>query len=251
MNEATANISWLPFDPRDWVQLTPAFGRLKSVVAPHGPKFTANNYAATYFDRYVHEGLLELILVAPDLTYRRFDAAERQKLTIRVPLNYEEGCSIEPYYDGHWYVRRSDLEKLTAIPVTPAARAEAELVPARTPPAPPTELLRVEPGRDVGAAGVPVQGTQMKPGGPQFPPAAPERTIAGRKKAAQEKIAEAVKKIWPPDGIVPLDLGPADLMHAVEDLYKREAAAKGPKEKPRKPPSWSSCKRFLEDQRST
>jgi hypothetical protein len=31
--------------------------------------------------------------------------------------------------------------------------------------------LRVEPGRDVGAAGVPVQGTQVKPGGPQLPAA--------------------------------------------------------------------------------
>ena len=170
MNEATANISWLPFDPRDWVQLTPAFGRLKSVVAPHGPKFTANNYAATYFDRCVHEGLLELALVAPDFTYRQFNDAERQELHIRVPLNYKEGCNIEPHYDGHWYVRRSDLEKRTAIPVTPAARAEVEHVPARTPPvsAPPAE----SPRRDVDAADAPVQGTQVKLGGPQLSSAA-------------------------------------------------------------------------------
>jgi hypothetical protein len=212
VNEATANISWLPLDPRDWVQLTPAFGRLKSVVAPHGPKLIANDRTASYFDHYVHEGLLGLVLEKPDGTYWLPDAEERRKLHIRVPLNYAEGCSIEPHYDGHWHAQRSDLEKLTAIPVTPVARAEAELVSARTPPAPPTELLRVEPGRDVGAAGVPVQGAQMKPGGPQLPPAAPKHTIAGRKKAAQEKIAEAVKKIWPPNGTVPLDLGPADLI---------------------------------------
>jgi hypothetical protein len=126
MNEAAANISWLPFDPRDWEQLTPAFGRLRSKVGTHGPKLIANNRAAAFFDRCVHEGLLELALVAPDFTYRLFDVAERQKLTIRVPLNYEEGCSIEPYYEGDWYARRSDREKLTAIPVTPATAADRQ-----------------------------------------------------------------------------------------------------------------------------
>jgi len=116
MNEAAANISRpLIFDPRDWELLTPAFGRLKSMVGANGPKLIANSYAAAYFDRYVHEGILELALVAPDFTYRLFDATERQKLTIRVPLNYEEGCGIEPYHEGRWYVRRSGLEKLTAI----------------------------------------------------------------------------------------------------------------------------------------
>jgi hypothetical protein len=57
-------------------------------------------------------------------------------------------------------------------------RAPAEAEPA---PTPPTELPRVEPGRDVDAADAadaPVQGTQVKPGGPQLPSAAPERTIA-------------------------------------------------------------------------
>jgi len=120
------------------------------MVGTHGPKLIANNRAAAFFGRCVHEGLLELALVAPDFTYRLFDVAERQKLTIRVPLNYEEGCSIEPYHEGHWYARRSDLEKLTTIPVTPVARAEAELVPAKTPPAepasvPPVESPRAEP----------------------------------------------------------------------------------------------------------
>ena len=187
MNEAAANISWLPFDPRDWEQLTPAFGRLRSMVGAHGPKLIANNRAAAFFDRCVHEGRLELALVAPDLTYRRFDAAERQELTIRAPLNYEEGCSIEPYHEGHWYVQRSNLEKLTAIPVTPVARAEAELVPARIPPAesapiPPAEPPRgdpVPPPESAPATGVGDQavtaiepaGTQpRKPPGPTFDP---------------------------------------------------------------------------------
>jgi len=46
--------------------------------------------------------------------------------------------------------------------------------PAEPEPAPPTESSRVEPGRDAGAADVPVQGTQIKPGGPQLPLAASE-----------------------------------------------------------------------------
>jgi len=133
---AVANISWLPFDPRDWVQLTPAFGQLKSMVAPTGPKLIANKRTATFFDRCVHERSLELALER-DGVYRLFDETECRKLHIRVPLDYTEGCGIEPYYDGHWHARRSGLEKLTAIPVTPA-----EPVPVRTPPA---ESPRGEP----------------------------------------------------------------------------------------------------------
>src|SRR5262249_906032 len=124
VTEATANIPW---DPRDWVELTPAFGRLRSMVAPTGPKLIANNLTATYFDRCVHNSQLLLALVAPDLTYRIFDdAAERQKLHIRVPLNYKEGCGIEPPHEWRWYAQRSGIEKLTGIPVTtPAPPAEA------------------------------------------------------------------------------------------------------------------------------
>jgi len=199
MNEATANISWLPFDPRDWEQLTPAFGRLRSMVGAYGSKLIANNRAAAFFDRCVHKERLELALVAPDLTsYRLFDDAERQKLTIRVPLNYEEGCSIEPYHEGHWYVRRSDLEKLTAIPVTPVARAEAERVPVKTPPAPPT----VEPGRDVDAADVPVQGRgpllpaadESEPGArTEEPPPPKKRRGRGRRREKRNAAAEKMR----------------------------------------------------------
>src|SRR5262249_27563394 len=99
MNEATANISWLPFDPRDWEQLPPPFGRLKSMVAPTGPKLVPNKSTATFFDRCVHEGSLELALER-DGMYRRFDETERRKLHVCAPLDYKEGCSIEPYYEG-------------------------------------------------------------------------------------------------------------------------------------------------------
>jgi hypothetical protein len=154
------------------------------MVGAHGPKLIANNRAATFFDRCVHEGLLDLALVAPDhLTYRLFDDVERQKLTIRVPLNYEEGCSIEPPYEGYWYARRSNLEKLPAILVTPVARAEAELAPARTSPAEPAESPRVESGRDVDAADAPVQRMQVK----QLPSAASEATKKRRRKRKRKR----------------------------------------------------------------
>jgi hypothetical protein len=125
------------FNPPDWVALTPAFGQYRS----DGPNNLAtNNLAATCFDRDVHEGLLRLGLVASDGTYREPGAATRQKLNIRVPLNYREGCSIEPYYEGRWYVWRYDLDRRTTIPST-AVRAEESMpepAPA-TEPSPPGE----------------------------------------------------------------------------------------------------------------
>jgi hypothetical protein len=78
----------------------------------------------------------------------------------------------------------------------------------------------------------------------------------GKKKGrAQLRIFEAARELWPPNGIVPLDVDPAGLQHAIEGLDKRKAearsAASGKKEKPPDPPSWPSCKRFLMDQRGT
>lgn len=103
------------FNLPDWVALTPAFGRYRSLVNEPN-NLVANNLAATCFNRHVHEELLELGLVAPDGTYRVPNAAIRQKLNIRVPLNYREGCSIEPHYEGRWYVLRSDLDKAVEPP---------------------------------------------------------------------------------------------------------------------------------------
>lgn len=170
MTEAVAKIAWLPFDPRDWVPLTPAFGRYRSLVDEPNT-LVANTLAATCFDRDVHDGRLELALVALDGTYRLFDATERRKLHIGVPLNYQEGCRIEPYYEGRWYARRSDLDRLTTIP-SPVARVEAELAPAKTPsiePASSGALLSppAEPPQ-------PPQSSQVKPA---LPTEAPEQSV--------------------------------------------------------------------------
>jgi hypothetical protein len=124
------------FDPREWVQLTPAFGQLKSIIG-------ARDDTVTCFNRYVHEGLLGLGLLASDGTMRLFDASECQKLTFHAPLNFEEGCRIEPYHEGRWYVRRSDLDKLTTIPVKPTAPPRSPQVRS-APPAKATEQFEGE-----------------------------------------------------------------------------------------------------------
>ena len=169
------------FDPRDGVELTDAFGQLKRVV---GGRDVGNYHTVKYFNQKVHAGELELILVRPDFTYRQFDAAEQQKLTVRAPHNYEEGCSVEPYVEeGRWYVRRSDLDKLTT---TPAARAEAELAPARKPaPAPLSSQVEPEP-----------ESTRWQR----------DRTIA------------AIKTLHPPDGIRPKGVSIAALTNRINKL---------------------------------
>ena len=133
-----------------------------------------------------------------------------------------------------------------AIRARPAHAVDAPIVAENV------ESLSNSPARS-GEAKAPAQSPALKTDAASIPTegASTAAKRKPRKKKAQGKIAEAAKKIWPCDGIVPPDLDPADLMHAIEDLYKREAAAKGPKEKPHNRPSWSTCKRFLKAQRST
>jgi hypothetical protein len=151
------------FNPPDWVALTPAFGRYRSLVDEPN-NLVANNIAATCFNRDVHEGLLELGLVAPDDgTYRAPNAAIRQELNIRVPLDYREGCSIEPYYEGRWYAWRSDLDRRTTMPET----------------APPPPQVRPEPLSE------------------------PEPARAESTRWQRDRTIEAIKALYPPDGIRP------------------------------------------------
>jgi hypothetical protein len=161
------------FDPRKGVELTDAFGQLKRIV---GPRDVGNKHTVKYFNRKVHAGELELILVRPDGTYREFDAAEHQKLNIRVPLNYEEGCSIEPYFEeGRWYVRCSDLDKLTT---SPAARAE-ESMPG---PASPVEPVVFD-----------------NPPGVDIEPASPSESLATRELPEEPQLEESRK--WRPNEV--------------------------------------------------
>ena len=188
-------------------------------------------------------------------------------------INPAEAVWIEPHEDGPHFVRR---------PATPPA-PPAEPPQSSTTAPPPADRLPAAGGADPSQSQQPQQvssatesdesaadpapssvpaaeglaetGSGVLPARSGAAPIPTERAsttaTAKRKKEAQLEIAKAAKKIWSPKGIVPLDFGPAKLMHAIEDLYKREAAAKDPKEKPRDRPAWSSCKRFLEDQRST
>jgi hypothetical protein len=76
---------------------------------------------------------------------------------------------------------------------------------------------------------------------------AKEPQAAKKQGPAQRRILEAAKELWPPDGVVPPDIGPAGLRDAVEDLYKCKAEAR--KGKSLTLPTWGSYKRFLEIQR--
>jgi hypothetical protein len=142
------------FDPRYWVPLTRAFGQFMSIIE-------ARDHALICINRYVQEGQLRLLLEAPDGTTWEPDASERQKLTVHAPHNFEEGVRIEPYHEGRWYVCRCDLAKLTTIPATPAARAEAGLAPAGAPPAEPA------------SSGSPLTEPPRSPQSPQAEPVSP------------------------------------------------------------------------------
>jgi hypothetical protein len=162
----------------------------------------------------------------------------------------------------------------------PAARAEEE-IPAPTPavesePVPPAESPRVEPGRDVGAADVPVQGTQVKSGGPQFPATGgPEssQTLQAQqpppqqwdpradwsvetvfqelriKGPVQEVIVRALPKVYSDNIAGELDRLVAKkpwqttkLRQAIWDLLGKEA---GRTLRDKEIPSWDACKDFL------
>src|SRR5262249_25536216 len=77
----------------------------------------------------------------------------------------------------------------------------------------------------------------------------------GEEGGQQLELDRVRKTLWPPDGIVPPEYDPSRLLHAAEDLYKREADEKskatGKKEAPRKPASWPTYKRYLNHQRGT
>ena len=192
------------------------------------------DYGLQVANQCLRYGLLELGLMRPDGTETWFSKTDCGHPTVwAAPINPAEAVWVEPREDGHYFIRRAVLAKSTA-PAAPATTADQQLRAAggSTP-------VAEEPSKEI------VETTLAAT------EAADTAAKSKRTKKVQLEIAEAVKKIWPLDGIVPPDFGTADLMHAIEELYKREAAAKGSKEKPRDHPSWSSCKRFLEDQRNT
>jgi hypothetical protein len=158
------------------------------------------------------------------------------------PLNIDKNSA--------WYSPLIAHDKLSELPDTTYAikvsrTAALALLPLKSTPEP-------SPPQIASLAESSAPALEPTPNTEPSPSQAAKRKKKGK---AQLRIAEAAKELWPLDGIVPLDVDPADLQHAIEALDKRKAEARsavsGKKETPPAPPSWPSCKRFLKDQRGT
>jgi hypothetical protein len=109
------------FDARDWVQLTDAFVQVMSCVG-------RRDLAEIDINRDLRNGRLGSMKRSPDGTPTRLDPSIWQQWTVKAPMHPQEGVRVEPYVDGHVYVRRADLDRLypragTPAP-TPAPQAE-------------------------------------------------------------------------------------------------------------------------------
>src|SRR6516164_939179 len=81
-------------------------------------------------NRYVHEGLLDLALLAPGCsTLTEFGKADCERRTIHAALRPAEAVWVEPREDGQHFVRCSQFAKLTS-PTDQQLYAEGEAEPA-------------------------------------------------------------------------------------------------------------------------
>jgi hypothetical protein len=101
------------FDWRDWVQLTPAFLQVMSCVGPI-------DLALDCFNRDLRTGRLRSMKISPDGTRTPLNKSFWRQWTVKAPMHPHEGVRVEPYVDGHVYVRRADLDKLYPRAGTPA-----------------------------------------------------------------------------------------------------------------------------------
>jgi len=73
-------------------------------------------------NRYVHEGLLDLALLAPGCsTLTEFGKADCERRTIHAAFRPAEAVWVEPREDGQHFVRRSQFAKLTSPTATATA----------------------------------------------------------------------------------------------------------------------------------
>ena len=148
--------------------------------------------------------LLELI--RSDGTKVQFSTDCEHPTVCAAPVNPAEAIWVEPREDGCHFVRRpatppappAELPQFPATATPPAGRQlSGGPEPSQSPQAqqlsPATPPTHVEPGRDVDAADVPVQGTQVKPGGPQLPSAASKPTSAANVEDQGEAAAAAAE----------------------------------------------------------
>jgi hypothetical protein len=139
--------------PRDWTPLV-------DVVLGVGA-FFKRDLDLVMINRYLHEEVLELMLVRPDGTTTRFSKEDCKHRTVHAPFHRAEGVRVEPFEAGRYLARLAESisSATTTLPADrqlpaegetePAARVEAPM-PEPVPPAesvlaPPTESSRVEP----------------------------------------------------------------------------------------------------------
>jgi hypothetical protein len=103
MNEAEIRIAQKLL-PRDWTSLREVV--LKVIAFFGGPRGSG----LAMVNRYLHERVLELALVAPDGTMTEFSRMDCEHRTIHAPLlNPAEGVRVEPYEAGHYLARLAEL----------------------------------------------------------------------------------------------------------------------------------------------
>jgi hypothetical protein len=219
MNEAAIRIAQ-ELLPRDWTLL-------RDVVLRVGA-FFGRDLDLVMINRYLHEGLLELMLVRPDGTMTRFSKEDCEHRTVRAPFNRAEGVRVEPFEAGRYLAR---LAKLTS-PATATSPADRPMAPAEESMPEPVPPESSSPERIDKAA----------PATPKTLPDTPEMilSVLGLKGFQQEAIAKAVveHKLDLPE-----DLKPADLCKSVHRLQKDKAQARG--DKSPNPPGWDACDDFV------
>jgi len=108
MNEAEIRIAQNIL-PRDWTRL------LK--VIPQVTDFFGRDLDLEMINRYLHEGLLELALVAPNGTMTVLSRSDCEHRTIHAAFNRAEAVWVEPLEAGHYLARLAEsISPATATP---------------------------------------------------------------------------------------------------------------------------------------
>jgi hypothetical protein len=121
MNEVELSIA-RKLLPRDWTPLV-------DVVLGVGASFK-RDLDLVMINRYVHEEVLELMLVRPDGTTTEFSKKDCAHLTISAPFHRAEGVRVEPYQAGQYLGRlatsAADWQPPAADRLEPSQSPQAE-----------------------------------------------------------------------------------------------------------------------------
>jgi len=221
MNEAETRIAQTIL-PREWTWL-------RDVVCSV-TDFFKRDLGLVMINRYLHEELLELALVASDGTMTEFSREDRERRTVHAAFFPAEGVWVEPHEDGQHFAR---LAKLPS-PATATPPADRPMAPA--------EESMPEPA--------PTQQSPPQQWDPQTEWSVEtvfrELGIKGRQ---QQVIVPALPKIYGDSIVGELNrliaktpFKTAELRNAIGALLEKEA---GKKLRAGEIPSWDACKDFL------